>query len=190
MEKRLRKLLAVLFTAVVMAAPALACSVFLGGPEAPSPQITPTQDVPSIEKSWSDATSSTSKGTVIVIFDEAQLTAYLQEKLNANPDNNFHSVQVFLRDGRIKVYGILGTGYFSASVLISLRPEVTAQGGINLVVEQAKVGPIDLPGGLLSTLSDILTEAFTGQVGSLATGFQVQEILVGDGKIAIRGVLR
>jgi hypothetical protein len=52
------------------------------------------------------------------------------------------------------------------------------------------VGPLNLPAGLLSAVSDVLTEAFTGQVGSIATGFLVQEVLVGDGQIAIRGILR
>jgi hypothetical protein len=175
-------------TGAVLAA--LACSVYLGGPEPPGPEITPAGDPKTIEQAWTDAVALSTDKTVVVVFSEAELTAFLQQKLEANPDNNFHSAQVFLRDGRIQVYGILVAGDASASAILRLRPDVTDQGKINFVLEQAQVGPINLPHSLLSAVSDVLTEAFTGQTGSLATGFLVQEILVGDGQIAIRGILR
>jgi hypothetical protein len=169
---------------------ALACTVYLGGPEPPGPEITPVGDAQSIQSAWSDAVAQSKDKTVVVVFSEAELTAYLQQKLEANPDNSFHSAQVFLRDGRIQVYGILSAGDASASAILRLRPDVTDQGKINFVLEQAQVGPLNVPSGLLSAVSDVLTEAFTGQVGSIATGFLVQEVLVGDGQIAIRGILR
>ena len=170
--------------------PALACSVFLGGPEPPGPEITPVGDKETIEQAWADAVAFSPDGTVVVTFSEAQMTAYLQQKLDANPDNTFHTAQVYLRDGRIKVYGILAAGSASASAILILRPEVDAEGGIQLILEQAQVGPLNLPSGLLSAISDVLTEVFTGSVGSLATGFQVQEILIGEGQIAISGKVR
>ncbi len=178
------------FVLIGMVLPALACSVYLGGPESPGPEITPVGDKASIEQAWADAVSLSSDGTVVVIFSEAQMTAYLQQKLDAKPENNFHTAQVFFRDGRIQIYGILAAGGTSASAILILRPEVTEQGKVNFVMEQAQVGPITLPSGLLSAVSDVLTEVFTGSVGSLATGFQVKEILVGDGQIAISGVVR
>jgi hypothetical protein len=190
MTPTLRRLSSVSLALLCLTAPILACSVYLGGPGAPGPAITPAGTAKDIEKAWKDAVSVSGDGSVVVIFEEPQLTAYLQEKLEANPNNSLHSAQVFLRDGRVKVYGMLESGSFSASVLVSLRPEITPQGGLNLVVEQAQLGPLDLPGEILGAVSSMLTGAFTGQVGTLATGFMIQEILVGDGKIAMRGVLR
>jgi hypothetical protein len=190
MKNSLRKTLPLLVAIGCLAAPLLACSLYLGGPGAPYPQVTPAGSARDIEQAWADAVALSGDGTVTVVFQEAQLTAYLREKLEASPGNTLHDVQVFLRDGRIHVYGILETGSVTASVLISLRPEVTEQGGVNLVVEQAQLGPLDLPGELLGAVSGMLTGAFTGQVGTLATGFLIQEILVGDGMIALRGVLR
>jgi hypothetical protein len=172
------------------AVPAIACTIFLGGPEPPGPEITPVGDKESIEQAWDDAVALSLDGTIVVVFSEAQMTAYLQQKLDANPDNTFHTAQVYFRDGRIKVYGILAAGSTSASAILILRPEVSEEGGINFVMEQAQVGPLTLPSGLLSAVSDVLTEVFTGSVGSLATGFQVQEILVGEGQIAISGKVR
>ena len=185
-----RKVIPPICAAAVAGLAALACSVYIGGPEPPGPQITPAGDFHSIEKAWSDAVALSTDKTIVVVFSEAELTAFLQQKLEASSNNNFHSAQVFLRDGRIQIYGILAAGDASASALLRLRPEVTDQGKIDFVLEQAQVGPLSLPGGLLSAVSDVLTEAFTGQVGSIATGFLVQEVLVGDGQIAIRGILR
>jgi hypothetical protein len=177
-------------SAAVLILAAIACSVYLGGPKPPGPEITPAGDAKTIEKAWADAVALSTDKTVVVVFSEAELTAFLQQNLEASPDNNFHSAQVFLRDGRIQVYGILAVSGASASAIIRLRPEVTDLGQIDFVLEEAQVGPVNLPKGLLSAVSDVLTEAFSGQVGSLATGFLVQEILVGDGQIAIRGILR
>jgi hypothetical protein len=190
MKSPLRKILPLLAAGCGLAVSALACSIYLGGPEAPGPEITPAGDEASIEKAWADAAAFSAEGTVTVVFNEAQMTAYLQRKLDVRPDNNFHTAQVYLRDGRIKVYGVLTAGSVSASAIIILRPDVTPQGKIDLVMEQAQVGPLDLPTGLLTAISDVLTEVFTGSIGSLATGFQVKEVLVGDGQIAISGVLR
>lgn len=188
--KMRRKILPIVLASLCITAPLLACSMYLGGPDAPYPEITPSGGARDIENAWADAVAISSDGSITVIFQEAQLTAYLREKLEASPNNTLHNVQVFLRDGRIRVFGLLSTGPVSASVLIALRPEVTDQGGVNLVVEQAQLGPLDLPGEILGAVSSLLTGAFTGQVGSLATGFMIQEILVGDGLIAMRGVLR
>lgn len=190
MKSHRRKYLPLLIAFVGWAVPALACSIYLGGPEAPGPEITPVGDKQAIENAWSDAVSLAVDGTVTVVFSEAQMTAYLQQKLDANPSNKFHTAQVFFRDGRIKVYGMLSAGSVSASAILILRPEVTEQGKIDFVLEQAQVGPLDLPAGLLTAISDVLTEVFTGSVGSLATGFQVKEVLVGEGQIAISGVIR
>jgi hypothetical protein len=185
-QRRLRICLAVF----CLAAPILACSVYLGGPDRPGPEIIPSGSAQDIENAWANAVSVSSDGSVVVLFEESQLTAYLQEKLAANPGNSLQSAQVYLRDGRVKVYGMLESGSFSASVLISLRPDITPEGGLNLVVEQAQFGPLELPGEILGAVSSVLTGAFTGQVGSYATGFMIQEVLVGDGRIAMRGVLR
>jgi hypothetical protein len=190
MESPVRKMLPFLAVVCGLAASALACSVYLGGPEAPGPEITPAGDEASIDKVWADAMAFSADGTVIVVFNEAQMTAYLQQKLDVRPDNDFHAAQVYLRDGRIKVYGMLSAGSVSASAILILRPDVTPEGKIDLVMEQAQVGPLDLPAGLLTAVSDVLTEVFTGSIGSLATGFQVKEVLVGEGQIAISGVLR
>ena len=190
MNATFRKVFPAFFGVIGVVLAALACTVYLGGPEPPGSEITPAGDALSIGKIWSDAVALSADKTVVVVFSEAELTAYLQQKLEANPNNSFHSAQVFLRDGRIQIYGILSASDASASAILRLRPDVTDQGKINFVLEQAQVGPLNLPAGLLSAVSDVLTEAFTGQVGSIATGFLAQEVLVGDGQIAIRGILR
>ncbi|MBN1438930.1 MAG: hypothetical protein JW929_05915 [Anaerolineales bacterium] len=190
MKSHKSQFLPFLAVAFGFAAPALACSVYLGGPDAPGPEITPEGDKSAIEQAWSQAIALAVDGGATVVFTESQMTAYLQQKLDANPGNTFHNAQVFLRDGRIKVYGMLSSGGVSASAILILRPDVTDAGKIDLVLEQAQVGPLDLPAGLLTAVSNVLTEVFTGSVGSLATGFQVKEILVGDGYIAVSGIIR
>ena len=54
----------------------------------------------------------------------------------------------------------------------------------------AEVGPIPAPGALKDSVSAILTEAFTGTLGSLATGIRVTSLAITNGEMAIVGELR
>ena len=78
----------------------------------------------------------------------------------------------------------------SASALVVLRPLISDAARLTLEIDTLQVGPLQLPAQSMSALSQALSEVLTGEVASLATGFQVQEVLVAQGQIAIRGVLR
>jgi hypothetical protein len=109
MQTHRRKLLPLAVGFLGLALPAFACSIYLGGPESPGPAITPEGDKQTIENIWSEAAAISGDGTLTVVFTEAQMTAYLQERLEANPKNTLQSAQVYLRDGRIQVFGMLST---------------------------------------------------------------------------------
>lgn len=164
----------------------LACSTNLGGPSAPGPEITPEPNFTGLDDIWASAFRNASNGSVTVILTEAQLTAYLQAKLAADPNNSLQNAQVFLRDGKIQVYGLIITDAASTSALIGLRPVVSGDGSLQLEVAEAKVGPVDLPEQLLTTISRMISEALTGQIGKYATGVRIEEVLIGDGQLAMR----
>jgi hypothetical protein len=174
------------FALVALAILSLACSANLGGPSAPGPEITPDQNFTGLEDIWASAFRNASHGSVTMVLNEAQLTAYLQTKLAADPNNTLQNAQVFLRDGKIQVYGLITTDAASTSALISLRPVLDDEGSLQLEVVEAKVGPMDLPEQLLSTVSRMISEALTGQIGKYATGVRIEEVLIGDGQLAMR----
>jgi len=75
-------------------------------------------------------------------------------------------------------------------VLICITPAVSAEGELSFDLTQAKFGPIPAPSALKDSVSAILTEAFTGTIGSLATGIKISTIAISDGEMGIVGEVR
>jgi uncharacterized protein YpmS len=129
-------------------------------------------------------------GQVSILIDETQMTAFLAERIADQEQPLIRNPQVFLRDNQIQVFGIAERGILKASVLITVAPEITPEGEISFQISEASVGPVPAPSALKSTISAVLTEAFTGSIGSLATGIRISSLAIADGQMTIVGELR
>jgi hypothetical protein len=118
------------------------------------------------------------------------MTAFLAERIADREQPLIRNPQVFLRDNQIQVFGIAERGILKASVLITVAPEITSEGEISFQISEASVGPVPAPSALKSTISAVLTEAFTGSIGSLATGIRISSLAIADGQMTIVGELR
>ena len=85
------------------------------------------------------------------------------------------------------MFGTAQASNVSTTALVSIAASVTAEGRVLFTIEKADFGPISAPANLLTDLSTPLNEAFTGQAGSLATGFKVSNIAIADGQMVITG---
>jgi len=170
----------------------LACTIDVGGPDAPGPVITADSAAgEQVRQTWQSAIQSAAQdGVVRVILNEEQLTGFLAQRFASSDHPLLSDPQVFLRQGTIQVYGIVERSVLSGSILIVVRPDVTDQGEIRFDVAEANIGPVPAPAALRDTISALLTEAFTGSIGTLATGIRIQSLVIADGEMAIVGELR
>lgn len=161
----------------------------IGGPKAPGEPIpTTTNDLVEV---WQTAiTAALTTGQVMVILDEVQLTTFIAHRLDTLETPLLHQPQVYLRQNAIQVFGTTERGFLKANVLLAITPLIDPDGNITLELTTAEFGPIPAPEPLKGTISAILTEAFTGSVGSLATGIRVTTLAINDGQLAIVGELR
>ncbi len=118
------------------------------------------------------------------------MTAFLAERIADREQPLIRNPQVYLRGGQIQVFGIAERGIFKANVLITVSPEITSEGDITFQLAEASLGPVPAPSALKSTISAVLTEAFTGSIGSLATGIRISSLAIADGQMTIAGELR
>lgn len=169
-----------------------ACTIDLGGPEFIAPPITPPPGAAdTLRQAWQQAfTAAAQTGRLTVELDEVQLTAWLAERLAQRPDAWFRDPVVFLRDGRMYLYGRVYRDIWTAGVRIVLTAQVDDQGNLRLLIQEADFGPWPVPEGLREGLSALLDEAFTGRVGPFATGVRLEAIHIQDGKMTIEGRLR
>jgi hypothetical protein len=164
----------------------LACNISVGGPTPPaSPIAVSTQAAGELMELWKNAIDNSQTGDISLIITEQQITSYVAFKLAAQESPPLSDVQIFLRDGKIQVFGTAKAGSVSTTARITISATVTAEGKAEFSVDEADFGPVPIPGGLLDGLSATLNEAFTGQVGSTATGLQIKSILIADGTLGI-----
>jgi len=168
-----------------------ACLINIGGPKYPAMTIAvSTEALGSLQQQLdSGLTNPTPNQPLTLFLTESELTSYLANVLSSKPDPLISNPQVFLRDGQIQVYGTATKGYFQANVMISLSATVDTQGKLTLELVSADFGPLPVPKALNSVITSLVTEAFTGSLGPMATGFRLESIVIAEGAIMIVGRL-
>lgn len=168
----------------------LACQIDVGGPEPPYPLITADDQADDVTDLWQSALESAlDSGEVMLVLDENQLNTFVAKRLAAE-DSLLHEPQVFLRQNAIQVYGYATQGIIRANMHLSISPILDQEGRISFELTSASVGPVPVPEAVKNTISAILTEAFTGTLGSFATGIRISSLVINDGQLAIVGELR
>jgi hypothetical protein len=168
---------------------ALACSIFVGGPDYPSTLVpVSTEAVQSLQDQAQTAVADGAQsGTVTLQITEAQLTSYLAFKLESQANPLISDPQVLLRDGQMKVIGKLQQGMLTANVSLTMTVSVDENGQPKLQITQADFGPLPAPQGLNEAVSALVSEAFTGSLGPVATGFRLENITIADGVMTVSG---
>ncbi len=170
----------------------LACTLDVGGPAAPGDPV-PTSEAAAQEvlDAWkSAAAASVSAGEVRLLINESQLTSLVAARLAENDDPVLRDPQVYLRQGQLQIYGTVQQGPLQGSVLLSITPRLNPDGTLAFDLTSADLGPLPAPEGVKDSLSAVITEAFAGPIGSLATGLRVTSIAIDSGELALVGVLR
>lgn len=169
----------------------LACMVNVGGPRAPEPDLVPAVKSEQLADTWRSALSiEPSNGQVMLVLSEGQLTSFLAARLANEQDPILRDPRVLLREGEIQVYGVASAGPFEAGALVSIQPRIDSEGELAFEITTAEFGPLPVPDTLMRGLSDLLSEAFTGKLGPLATGIRITSLAISDGEAAIVGELR
>lgn len=177
-------------TALLLAT--LACSIFVGGPEYPEGAIPVSAEaVQSLQAQIEAAVLvGAQTGTVTLYINEEQLTSYIALKMATQANPAFRDPQVYLRDGQMQIYGKVERGYLNANVLVSLNVGVDELGQPKIEIAAADFGPFPAPDGLKQSLTALVTEAYTGSLGPVATGFRLDGISTANGLMTVTGRIK
>jgi len=170
----------------------IACTINIGGPDYPTPAIPiSTEALLSLEQNIQTAVASGAQsGQITLVITEPQLTSYLAFKLETQSDPFITNPQVYLRDGEIQIYGTARQGYFEATVSIILTAGADEQGQLKIELTSADFGPLPVPDDLKGAVTAIITEAYTGMLGPIATGFRLESIIITDGTMTLTGRIK
>ena len=182
----------ILLFLAVLAFATLACTMFVGGPDYPEGTIpVSAQAVENLQAQIEAAVSAgTASGEITLQITEEQLTSYIAFKLAAQQNPVLQEPQVFLRDGQMQVFGKVERGIFIANVLVALDVSVDDLGQPQIEIATADFGPFPAPDGLKQSLTAIITEAYTGSLGPVATGFRLERIDIANGLMTVTGRIK
>lgn len=185
-----RKRIFLLMLALVSAT--LACTMLVGGPEYPEGAIpVSAQAVDSLRAQIEAALlTGAQTGTITLQITEEQITSYIAFRLAAQANPALQDPQVYLRDGQMQVFGKVVRGYFIANVLVVVNVSVDELGQPNIEIASADFGPFPAPEGLKDSLAAIITEAYTGSLGPVATGFRIESISLANGLMTVTGRIK
>ena len=178
----------------------LACVVFVGGPDYSNlpPIPVSAEAAESIKEEIRRAVEAAADtGVITVNLTEPQITSYLAARLQTDPSLQqsdkkplITDPQVYLRDGKMQIYGKTQQGLFTANIGIIVDMGVDANGQPQIDIASADFGPFPAPQGLKDAITAMVKEAYTGSLGPVATGLRIESISIANGVMTVTGRIR
>ena len=170
----------------------LACSIFIGGPEYPDEPIPISNEaVDSLETQIQDALQAGAENGVVTLeITEEQLTSFVSTKVAAQEPPFFYDPQIYLRNEQVKIFGKVERGNLVANFLITLTVSADEEGKPKLEISSVDFGPFPAPDGFNQSLTAVVTEAYTGTLGPVASGFRIEAIQIADVVMTITGRIK
>ena len=170
----------------------LACTIGLGGPHPPEDLSGASPEAAEeLESLWESLQLlDVDSGDVTFVLTEEQLTSFLAHRIDEAEDPILQQPAVVVRDGEFQVYGVASAGSFEARTALRIQPTIDSDGTLSFSVTAAELGPLPVSEAIREGLSGLLTEAFTGKLGPMASGIRITSLVVADGQVEIVGSLR
>jgi hypothetical protein len=181
-----------LFALLAVSTVSFACSIFVGGPQLPTPEAAPARDgVQTMQAQVEQASEdSLSTGTVRLRLTQEQLTAYISSRLAAQNPPLLTDVLVVLSDQHMILYGRGSSGMIEANVVVTAEFGIDSAGLPQIRITDAQLGPLPMPQALQDVISAAFDEALTGSIGPAAIGFRLESIDISGGVMTITGRVR
>jgi uncharacterized protein YpmS len=184
-EKRSFLLVLILAT---LATTGLACNLPMLGRSEPTSTPIPVREAAVGELATqvaSAAATAASGGPIVLEFTEEQLTSAAALELQSQGDIGVRDIQVFLRDGVIRITGTVNQSGFDLPLSIALSVTADGQGLPHSEVMEAKVGPLSLPQSVIDQFTagfdQLLASRFTQEAGDV----RIDSISIANGKMTI-----
>jgi tetratricopeptide (TPR) repeat protein len=159
-----------------------------GAPKRPGEEIT-SSDAAGKEAKVSLENALPKPGSLSsTTLSEAQLTSWLAMEMKNSPDLPLSNVQVYLRDGKIQIWGEVTGSENSTSALIVGNVSIDSNKNPVIGVESVQIGKQKIPGVLVSQMESWLNQLLTEKINQQVPGLQIMNIKVTNGLITISGM--
>jgi hypothetical protein len=174
---------------VILLFASFGCLINIGGPDYPKTNIpVSTEALVSLQEQIKTAVAAgTQTGQITIFITESQLTSFLADKFDSQDKPLITRPQAYLQNGQIQLYGTVIKSYLETTVSIIMTANINSDGKLQLELVSADFGPLPVPDSLKEVITSLVTEAYTGALGPMATGFRLEGIVIASGAMMIIG---
>lgn len=159
-----------------------------GAPERPGAQIAPSdaagEEAKTVLENALPQPGSLSSATLT----ERQLTSWLAMEMKNSPDLPLSDVQVYLRDDKVQIWGMVTGSTNSTSALIVGDIRIDSSKNPNIKIESMQIGTQTIPTVLVSQMEAWLNQVLIEKINNQAPGLQIMNINVTNGLVTISGM--
>ena len=158
-----------------------------GAPDRPGDAIV-ASDVSGAELKTMVEKSLPQPGTMTsVTITEQQLTSWVAMEMKNNPDLPLSDVQIYLRDGKVQIWGMVTGSDASTSALVVGELSIDANKLPYFKIESMQIGQQNVPGIFVSQMETWLNQALGDAILKNAPGLQLVSLKVTNGLITVSG---
>ncbi|MDO8755687.1 MAG: hypothetical protein Q7J80_17470 [Anaerolineales bacterium] len=156
-----------------------------GAPERPGAEIV-TSDKTGLEAKIALENALPQPGSLSsVTITEQQITSWLALEMKNSPDLPLRDVQIYLRDGKIQVWGMVNGKENSTSALIVGMLKIDNDKQPYFEIESLQIGQQVIPSILLSQAATWLNQLLAEEINKETPGLQIMNINISNGLITI-----
>jgi hypothetical protein len=159
-----------------------------GAPERPGTQIIPS-DVEGAQAKASLENALPQPGSLSsATLTEQQITSWLAMEMKNSPDMPMSDIQVYLRNGKIQIWGMVTGSTNSTSALIVGNLEIDSNKNPSIKVESIQIGTQTMPAILVSQMESWLNQLLIDEINKQAPGLQIMNIKISSGLVTVSGM--
>jgi hypothetical protein len=159
-----------------------------GAPERPGAEIMVSDQAGMEAKTKLEQALPQPGALTTVTVTEQQLTSWLAAEMKSSPDLPLSGVQVYLRNGRIQIWGMVHGGEKSTAALVAGTVAIDADKQPHFKVEAMQIGRQVIPGFLLSQAETWLNQVISEQINAHAPGLELMNVSIKTGMITVSGM--
>lgn len=123
-----------------------------------------------------------------ITLNEQQVTSWMAQTAKNNADLPLSDVQVYLRDDKIQIWGMVNGNGNSTSALIVGQLATDSSNHLTVQLESIQFGKRTMPDFIVSQGSAWLNQWLTEQVDAHLPGLQIMNIHISNGLITLSGM--
>lgn len=159
-----------------------------GAPERPGAEIMVSEKAGLEAKSLLENALPQSGSLSSITITEQQVTSWLAMGMQNNPDLPLDDVQVYLRNGKIQVWGVVTGNDTSTSALIIGTVSIDGNKHPHFKIESIQIGQQTIPSLLTAQVESWLNQSLTDKINGHLPGLELMNVNVTNGLITISGM--